>query len=108
MPSSRKVQFTPEAEADLREILQYTRETWGKAQRDRYAAALNKAFSQLASYPELGPARPEYFPDCRILPLRHHVIYYRIREGGVRVIRVLHERMDAASRLSGYGDEPPQ
>ncbi|MGH2559434.1 MAG: type II toxin-antitoxin system RelE/ParE family toxin [Thermomicrobiales bacterium] len=94
MPSSRNVEFSHEAEADPREILQYTDETWGETQRDAYAAALNDAFSQLAEYPELGPARPALFSGCRVRRVQEHVNVFRIRRGSVSVIRVLHSRVD--------------
>lgn len=106
MPSSRKIEFTLEAQADPREILQYGRETGGEAQRDTYAALRDRAFALLADFPELGPARPDLFPGCRIHPVKQHVISYRIVERGIRVIRVLSARADAAALLADTTGDP--
>ena len=106
MRSSRRLRFTPEAKADLREILQYTRETWGQAQRDVYEAAIDRAFDRIVAFPELGTARPELFPGCLIRVIEEHIIYYRIVDHGIWVIRVLHHRRDAAAMLGGLIDEP--
>jgi toxin ParE1/3/4 len=99
MPSSRSLDFSPEAEDDVRGILAYSLTEWGEAQRDVYAAALDAAFQRLIDFPEIGRSRPEFFPGCRTLPVERHIIYYRLDETTIRIVRVLHMKMDAARHL---------
>jgi toxin ParE1/3/4 len=106
MRSSHRLQFTREARSDVRDILQYTRETWGLAQRNAYAAALDRAFARPTEYPRLGPERPDLFPGCHTKPVEEHIIYYRITQNTIRIIRVLHARQDASAALAGERDVP--
>ena len=71
----------------------------GKAQCDRYEASLQRAIDGLADYPEAGARREPLFPGCRIRPVEHHLLNYRILDDEIEVIRVLHERADHARHL---------
>lgn len=99
MPSRRSLDFSEDAEDDLRGILAYSLATWGELQRNIYAAALDAAFQDLLRFPESGRLRPDYFPGCRIRPIEQHVIYYRIDGDTIRIVRVLHGKMDARRHL---------
>jgi len=46
----------------------------------------------------MGKARPD-LGGCRFLPVAQHVIYYRVRDDAIEVVRVLHATMDAKRRL---------
>jgi toxin ParE1/3/4 len=92
MKSSRSLRFTPEAEEDIRQILQYTRDTWGEAQRDRYEAALERVFYLLIDFPDLG--RKRFEGHVLSYRAREHVIYYRISSSEIAVLRVLHKKQD--------------
>ena len=104
MPSSRSLDFSEDAEDDLRNILAYSFATWGEARHDAYAAALDAAFQYLLSYPESGPLRSDLFPGCRIRPVEQHVIYYRVDGDLIRIVRVLHGKMDARRHLAHRED----
>ena|SRR5688500_6961573 len=97
MPSSRRLEFTREAEADIREILQYTRDAWGEAQRRKYAATLDASFNLLALFPFIGTRRDELSPGLRRHPVGEHVVYYRVSDDAVVIRRVFHGRRDVRS-----------
>jgi plasmid stabilization system protein ParE len=54
----------------------------------------------LGVFPELGRPRHDVGPGCRSLPVGQHVIWYRIEKGTVRILRILHARMDATGRVA--------
>lgn len=92
MPSSRRVRLTSEAQDDFRDILQYTRETWGVKQRDTYEARLKRGLRNLATFPEMGRARTDLGPGLRSFPIEHHLVIYRVDDDAVRVVRIVHGR----------------
>ena len=91
--------LTPAAERDLEEIWRYTRRTWGIEQAERYIDTLNNAFAELAQFPQRAPACDHIRRGYRRAAIESHVIYFRVSEHGVDIIRVLHERMDAPRHL---------
>ena len=42
----------------------------------------------------MGRPRDDLRPGYRALQINHHIAYYIIEPGIIRIIRVLHERMD--------------
>ena len=99
MPSSRRLRLSPEAQDDIRQIQHYTGRTWGPDQEAAYAAALDAALKRIAAFPHIGRARDDLDPGCRALPVRHHLVYYRVDEAEVTVARILHEKLDPRGRL---------
>jgi toxin ParE1/3/4 len=99
--SSRSRQFilAPEARQDLRGILLYTERRWDKRQRSAYKARLDHAMRELARFPNLGRARDDISPGLRGFPVEAHIIFYRVDDQTVRIVRVLHGMMDAAAQL---------
>jgi toxin ParE1/3/4 len=57
-------------------------------------AALLKAIDALADFPEIGSRMPRFFPGCRVRSIERHVLFYRITDDEVEVVRILHERTD--------------
>lgn len=91
------------AEKDLSGIWDYSVRTWGIAQAERYLNQLEVRFSELAVEPSKGRQQAEVHPDYWCYHEAKHLIFYRPYEGGIAIARVLHERMDVASRLD---DDP--
>jgi toxin ParE1/3/4 len=83
----------------VREILRYTARQWGPRQRARYPAQLHHAMRPLLDFPERGWPRDEYFPGCRGLPVEQHVVFYRLTDDEVVVVRVLHGSQDAVGKV---------
>lgn len=99
MPSSRKLRFTTEAEADLRDILQFTGERWGARRRQAYAATLDAALLRLATFPGLGKQREELGPDLRGHPVGQHTVFYRVTDDALVVERIIHRARDVEGIL---------
>ena len=94
----------PRAKADLLQIWNDTADGWGESQADHYLRLINDGFVRLAQYPRLGPACDHIKEGYRKLTVREHLIFYRITEEGIAIIRVLYQGMDVESRLSSFED----
>jgi toxin ParE1/3/4 len=94
-----------QAVADWREIGRFTQMRWGIAQRRKYLAKMEATLRLLAQNPEMGMQREELLPGYRSMRIGRHIAYYRHAPGGIEVIRILHERMDAALHLTGEAAE---
>ncbi len=86
---------TKAAKNDLRRIARFTEKRWGKAQRRHYLKGLDDAFHMLADAPMLGNQCNYIDKGIRKYPHQSHVIYYdALSDKEIRIIRVLHKRMD--------------
>lgn len=96
MPEYR---LSPAAERDLEAIWTYTAERWGLDQAERYTDLLTEAFAELAQSPKTAPTCDHIRPGYRRRSVERHVVYFRITDYGIAVIRILHDRMDAPRHL---------
>jgi toxin ParE1/3/4 len=77
----------------MRAIARYTVETWGVAQAIRYTRGLREAIQSLAESPEMGRACDAIDTGLRRHEHAKHVVFYRLKPGGIRIVRVLHQQM---------------
>ena len=87
-----KVRYTPAAQNDLITIAEYSFEQWGAERAERYVEGVDRVAQQL---PELlGITRAvEGYPELRRMHADRHVLFFRIVDEIVEVVRILHERM---------------
>lgn len=87
--------LSPQADADLVDIYEYTLATWGVDQFHVYHQHIETALTAIAADPMLrgSKAREDLLPGCRLFRVEHHYIAYRLGEDAVEVGRILHERM---------------
>lgn len=55
---------------------------------------------RLGDHPEMGPRRDHLAPGYRSIRVERHVLYYRIEDNEIEIIRILDERMGAARHLA--------
>lgn len=91
--------LSPAAERDLESIWTYTARQWGVEQADRYTDFSTSAFAELADSPKTATACDHIRPGYRRSGVERHIIYFRVTNYGIAVIRVLHDRMDAPQHL---------
>jgi toxin ParE1/3/4 len=96
---SRPVRLSPDAQRDYDDILLYGFLTWGETQVQHYRSALDRGLVAIGDYPEIGRSHDRLLPGCRSLQVEHHEIYDRINPDEIEVVRILHERADAARHL---------
>ena len=92
----RKLHLSVAAAEDLENILQYTLDIWGETQYQKYIGSLEKNFDLLQTDPEkpIFKKREVLFPGCKSVRSSHHVIFFRIVNNDIEIIRILHEKMD--------------
>ena len=98
MAESRGYRLSPLAQADLEGIWSYTASRWSVEQAQSYHAAIVAAFEGLAAGSKQGrpsDVREGYFKYA----VGSHLVFYRHSEGGIDIVRILHQRMDVMRRL---------
>lgn len=91
--------LAPKAERDLEDIWRYTRAQWGVDQAHRYTDRLIAAFEELAAAPKTAPSCNHIRNGYRRQIAGRHVIYFRITEYGIAIVRILHGQMDPPRHL---------
>ena len=91
--------LAPKAEQDLEDIWQYTRAQWGADQAHRYTDRLIAVFAELAAAPKSAPSCDHIRKGYRRQIAGRHVVYFRMTEYGIAVIRILHAQMDPSRHL---------
>jgi toxin ParE1/3/4 len=89
----------PRAREDLKGIWRYSLKEWGAAQADKYLAELDAGIAQLRENPRLGKPRDDLRPGYRSLQVNEHMLYYVLTPSTIRIVRVLHARMDPDRHL---------
>ena len=102
--SRRVVSTTPQARLDLIEAGLFIAEGNPEA-ADRFLDAIHKTFQRLLKHPRLGRARPKLADDLRSFPHRQYVIFYRITEHGIELVRMLHGARDIPPLFEEEEDE---
>lgn len=91
--------LTPAAKSDLIDIWNYTVNTWGEVQAEKYLLEIQTALEHLAANPEIGKQRPEIAIGYYSFPVEKHMIFYLCSNGFIDIIAVLHGRMDINKNL---------
>jgi plasmid stabilization system protein ParE len=93
--------LTAAAEADLREIIRYTRNQWGAAQVRSYVAKLEGGIERLVTGKGAFKDMDALYPALRMVHCEHHYVFCLPREGApALVVAIFHERMDLMARLA--------
>jgi len=82
------------AEQDLTEIWIYTAEEWSLAQADLYIDELVAGIEKLGTHPELGYSRDDIRSGYRSLNVSQHIVFYKIMDEEIQIMRVLHKSVD--------------
>lgn len=83
-----KVLRSRRAERDLLDIWRFIAKDNPDA-ADRFLSLISKKCAALAKSPEMGRRREELAPRLRSFPVGRYIIFYRVAESGIEVVRVL-------------------
>jgi plasmid stabilization system protein ParE len=97
--------LTDAAEADLRDIIRYTRKQWGDAQARRYVARLEQGITRLVARQGVYRDMSELYPALLMAHCEHHFIFC-LPQRPALIVAILHERMDLLARLAERLREP--
>jgi len=81
------------ARLDLLEIADYTVDTWGEAQAQRYLDGLANCLDALLKNPLVGRPCEAIREGYRRFEFKRHVIFFRIEDGDLFISRILHQSM---------------
>lgn len=87
------------AQADLVEIWDYTAKQWSVTQADDYIRRIERALSEAVSGSPLAQQMDDVRQGYWRIKSGRHMCYFVRRSDGIRVIRILHERMDVDGHL---------
>lgn len=93
------ISYRPAAIADIEEIAEYTIERWGRNQGRSYVAALRKDIESLTEFALRYPVHEASEPKLRRMNSGHHLVFYRVTDQTVEIVRILHERMDVEEAI---------
>ncbi|HEU4410579.1 MAG TPA: type II toxin-antitoxin system RelE/ParE family toxin [Polyangiaceae bacterium] len=103
-----RVVYSPRAKRDITEVLEYTRERWGKEQAREYGELIRAALRAVAATPRRGKPRPALGPGLFAYHIgqpgrpARHVLFYRVgadATDAVEIVRLLHDAMDFGRHL---------
>ena len=91
--------LTNAALIDLQAIRNYTLQTWGEEQEDKYLDEMWAKFEEILSDPKRWRFREDLFPGCQLASQGKHVILCCVEEETLQVVRVLHSAMDFSRHI---------
>lgn len=87
------------AAKDINDIYDYTIDRFGEQQAVKYLTGLDERLAFLAEYPDTGRTRDEVRKGLMSLVYQKHVVFYRVMQYGIRIVRVLHGSMDVPKQF---------
>ena len=95
----RSLVFSPEAQADISDIWDYTVREWGHLQAQKYNRQLEEAALSLLESSLPGLSAEHVRTGYRKFLVGRHAMYFRLYETQVEVVRILHSSMDVEAHL---------
>lgn len=93
------LRISAQAQRDLEQIWAYSVENWGEDQAVQYVAQVRAALELLRTNPGLARPAEDVRSGLRKFTVGSHVLYVRLGDRFLRLVRVLHGRMDAGRHL---------
>lgn len=84
----------PKAISDLEDIYLYSAREFGLQGTEDYILAIESSFQYLANDPLISRECDDVHQNLRAFNVGSHVIFLKITDYGIAVIRVLHQSMD--------------
>jgi toxin ParE1/3/4 len=95
----KRLEFTPRARRDIEEIWDYSFNHFGAEHAEAYIRDLQRAAQAIAQDPRRGRACDDIRAGYRKFLVGSHVLFFRVTEERVIVVRILHQRMDFERHL---------
>jgi toxin ParE1/3/4 len=91
--------LSPRAKGDIDQIWEYSAQTWDADRADRYTRRIAEAVHLVAETPMLGRSCSHIREGYRVYPVGSHLLFYRLLDDGIAIIRILHRKMDIDRHL---------
>jgi toxin ParE1/3/4 len=94
-----RINFLPQAAADIDAIWNHGAAKWSEAHADRYAEGLRQLVSLISDNPGIGRLQRDTSPLVRVHPYRAHVLIYTEIGDALVIVRVVPSRSDWTALL---------
>src|SRR4051812_775164 len=94
-----RLKLLAKAREDMIHLRRYSRREFGAGVADWLVDDLERVFLLLADHPLAGSDFSETVLGIRLFPTRGHRIFYRVVEGTIEIVRVLHHSRDVGKAL---------
>lgn len=91
--------LSPAAQGDLEIIWDYSLRHWGEAQAETYTRSIQAACEALAKDTLVRRSAEAIRAGYRKVAVGSHVMFFRIQEDVVEIMRILHQSMDVDRHL---------
>lgn len=95
----KRIAKRPLAGQNLKQIWRYSFKEWGEAQADTLFADIEAGILRLQEHPHLGKPRDGLGAGDCALRVRRQVLCSMLTPSSIRIVRVLHARMDPDQNL---------
>lgn len=89
-----RISFTADARLDLKDIYDFIADD-NAAMAQKQIKRLQEQWHVLAEQPRIGTKRDDILPGIRSITEGNYIIFYRLIDSGIQILRVLHTSMDA-------------
>ncbi len=86
--------LSDDAQSDTVEIYSDGVLRWGAKRAEAYFNGIYDTFIEIADFPLANRVRSEISPGIRIQVYESHLIIYRVVDGGVEILRIVHGHHD--------------
>jgi toxin ParE1/3/4 len=94
-----QLDITARAFSDLADVFELGQEIWGREQSEAYFNNVLASLRRLETFPLMAPELPDRRDGVRRLNTGSHMALYRLEGDTVRILRILHQRMDPSRHL---------
>ena len=94
-----KLDISEDARADLLDIREFGQQRWGRAQAIDYSTNILAALHDLAEGTTSAPLASDLSPGLRRRFFGRHVVFHRVEQGRLQILRVLHQSQDPGRHL---------
>ena len=94
-----KYKISQQALYDINDIWEYTFHKWSKEQADRYYNLIFDEIEYISENSHLEISYEHIRKNYRASKIKSHLVFYRIENKSIEIIRILHQRMDLKRRL---------
>jgi toxin ParE1/3/4 len=91
--------LSPAAKEDIDGIGVYSTVTWGEEQSDLYLKKVFAKFDKIVAKPALGRFYDHVRGGYRRVKVERHLIFYKITDQEIVIVRILHEKLDSNLHL---------
>jgi toxin ParE1/3/4 len=95
-----RLAWSPASEADLLQLWSYLATQASIEVADEQVRKIQQACEVLRDWPHSGRARVALIPGMRSVAVKPYVLFYRVAEDAIEVVRVLHGHRDIEAIFS--------